>query len=159
MSTSFQQLFEEIAERYPKPDEPESEYIAPPRCKRCGEDDPLQDDLCLNCQKSLRRGYDIRRMTGRCANGAERDGGALYHAVPIDAFGAYHSNAVCGAKPGKRSVGWSGYPGQTVTCKRCIRRLANQRFHSDRATPEGKQAQLFNINSGKDTPEQNTPGR
>ena len=35
----------------------------------------------------------------------------------------------------------------------------NKRLHSDRATPEGKQLELFNINSGKDTPELNTPGR
>ena len=30
---------------------------------------------------------------------------------------------------------------------------------SDRATPEGKQAELFNINSGKSSPEHTTPGR
>jgi len=132
MSTSFLQMFEEITARYPKPDKPVEEYQPPPRCKRCGEDDPLQDDLCVNCRKSLRRGYDIRRMAGRCANGAERDGGTLYHAVPVDEFGAYHSNAACRAKPGKRSVGWSGYQGQVVTCKRCIRRLANQLRRAER---------------------------
>ena len=134
MSTSFQQMFEEIAARYPKSGEQKTEYIVPPRCKRCHETEPLQDDLCQTCRKSLQRGYDIRRMTGRCANGAERDGGALYHAVPIDEFGAYHSNAVCGAKPGRHSVGWSSYPGENVTCKRCIRRLANPRS-TGTATP------------------------
>ncbi len=36
---------------------------------------------------------------------------------------------------------------------------SNKRLHSDRATPEGKQAQLFNINSGKQSPENKTTGR
>jgi hypothetical protein len=31
--------------------------------------------------------------------------------------------AVCGAKPGKRSVGWSYRTGSRVTCKRCLARL------------------------------------
>ena len=37
--------------------------------------------------------------------------------------------------------------------------LPNKRLHSDRATPEGKQRELFNINSGKGSSEQETPGR
>jgi hypothetical protein len=48
---------------------------------------------------------EILRLAGRCANGGERDGGALYHAVR-----GYC--ALCGAKPGKRSAGWSMYPGE-----------------------------------------------
>jgi hypothetical protein len=56
------------------------------------------------------------RLAGRCANGAERDGGSKYHAVA-----GYV--ALCGAKPGRRSAGWSLYPGDMVTCPRCRRKL------------------------------------
>lgn len=60
------------------------------------------------------------RLAGRCANGAERDGGARYHAVP--ASGA----ALCGAKPGRRSAGWSPYEGPAVSCPRCLARQARR---------------------------------
>jgi hypothetical protein len=57
------------------------------------------------------------RLSGRCANGAERDGGSKYHAV------AGYGVALCGAKPGRLSAGWSMYPGAAVTCPRCRRKL------------------------------------
>lgn len=57
-------------------------------------------------------------LTGRCANGAERDSGRLYHAVPDDGY-----IALCGAKPGRRSAGWSSHLGTEVTCRRCLRKL------------------------------------
>jgi hypothetical protein len=56
------------------------------------------------------------RLAGRCANGAERDSGSKYHAVRGNV-------ALCGAKPGPRSAGWSTYPGEAVTCPRCLTKL------------------------------------
>jgi hypothetical protein len=60
---------------------------------------------------------DIYRLTGSRSNGAESDGGRLYHALPKHTY-----TALCGRKPGPRSD-WSSYPGQAVTCKRCVSRL------------------------------------
>lgn len=59
-------------------------------------------------------------LTGRCWNGAERDHGRVVHVVDDDQiFGP----ALCGAKPGKRSNGWSEYPHEKPTCPRCIKKL------------------------------------
>lgn len=71
------------------------------------------------------------RMTGRCRNGFERDGGRLYHAVQADLPATpqdpVHLDgwraALCGATPGRRGNGWSTYEGDTVTCPRCLSRL------------------------------------
>lgn len=60
------------------------------------------------------------QLAGRCRNGAERDHGRLYHALPEDGY-----VALCGAKPGRRSVGWSSHTGTEVTCPRCLKRLAD----------------------------------
>lgn len=59
--------------------------------------------------------YEPRRLSGRCSNGAERDGGAVYHAVA-------GWRAACGAEPGRRSAGWSQHAGEAVTCPRCLKR-------------------------------------
>jgi hypothetical protein len=64
---------------------------------------------------TTKNGIAILRMTGRCANGAEREGGTRYHAV-------FNWRALSGAKPGRLSD-WSGYPGEAVTCPRCLNRL------------------------------------
>lgn len=61
------------------------------------------------------------RLTGRCANGAERDGGTIYHAI---ANGSWF--ALCGVKPGKRSAGWSSYFGDKVTCPRCLKKMQSK---------------------------------
>lgn len=65
-------------------------------------------------------------LAGRCANGHERDQGSRVHAVPhseeLERNGYVIDRALCGAKPGPRSAGWS-YTGQrTVTCPKCIAR-------------------------------------
>ena len=62
--------------------------------------------------------YTFRRLSGRCSDGAERDGGTVYHVVMADS-----DRAVCGAKPGRRSAGWSPYHGADVTCDVCRQRL------------------------------------
>lgn len=64
-------------------------------------------------------GYQPKSMSGRCANGAERDAGKLYHAVE----GAGWGKALCGAKPGLRGNGWSEHLGEKVTCPRCLKKL------------------------------------
>lgn len=71
--------------------------------------------------------YVPKRLTGRCANGAERDAGYKWHAVEEASFFA---KALCGAFPGgKLSNGWTtegfdGAVGFRVTCPRCQRKLA-----------------------------------
>lgn len=57
----------------------------------------------------------ILRLAGRCSDGAERDGGTLFHVVPEGSW-----KALCGAQPGRRSVGWSAYVRATPSCIRCV---------------------------------------
>jgi hypothetical protein len=60
------------------------------------------------------------RMIGRCANGSERDGGRLVHAVEHSSW-----SALCGAAPGRSSAGWSSIEyKEAVTCLRCRVKLA-----------------------------------
>ena len=63
-------------------------------------------------------------LTGRCANGAERDGGTLYHAVRS-------WRALCGAEPGRTSAGWSSHLGTVATCPRCLAKLARMERKAD----------------------------
>lgn len=66
--------------------------------------------------------FEPRQMTGKCANGAERDRGKLYHAV--QATGGPFAKSVCGSVPGHRyGSGWSATIGEAVTCVRCIAKL------------------------------------
>jgi hypothetical protein len=58
----------------------------------------------------------ILKLAGRCADGFERGKGSRYHAV-----NGYV--ALCGAKPGRRSAGWSSHAGVAVTCPKCLRKL------------------------------------
>ena len=97
-------------------------------CARCGEHvdiDSLNDEaLCEVCAATVARGYGINRLTGRLRNGAERDGGTLWHAILLSDDGKAGHKAVCGATPGPRSVGWGMYPRREgVTCTRCIAKL------------------------------------
>ena len=64
------------------------------------------------------------RLAGRCANGAERDGGVRYHARIVCEDNYAHHTAICGATYGKRSGGWSYYEsGKDVNCPRCVKKL------------------------------------
>lgn len=69
----------------------------------------------------------VARLTGRCANGAERDGGRRTHLVAASerAWG----RALCGARPGRRlSNGWDEVDGAEVpTCPKCARRAEARR--------------------------------
>lgn len=62
-----------------------------------------------------------RYKIGRCANGAERDGGYVRHAILKNGC-----TAVCGAQPGRSSAGWS-HEAETldkVSCPKCLKKLA-----------------------------------
>lgn len=61
------------------------------------------------------------RKTGRCASGAERDGGTIYHGVMKG--GHPWAKALCGAVPGRRGNGWGTYPGDKVTCPKCLKKI------------------------------------
>lgn len=62
--------------------------------------------------------YEILRKMGRCRNGFEADAGQLFHAVLPKSFAA-----ICKAKPGRHSAGWSDKAGLVVTCPRCRKAL------------------------------------
>lgn len=60
--------------------------------------------------------YKAKVKAGRLANGAELDHGHISHAVNLH-------GALCGTKPGKRSVGWvDPYPevDPPITCEKCL---------------------------------------
>ena len=65
----------------------------------------------------------IVRLTGRCANGGERDGGRLSHAIlgdPSSLAAPQWGRALCGATPGRLSNGWVEVDGAEVpSCARC----------------------------------------
>lgn len=116
---SIQSMLQEIAEREHVEHAPLYWVEDRPRCSRC-HDNPvsLPGDVCEFCQKEIAQGYEILTMTGRRSNGFQADAGKLYHAVEIGNFAA-----MCGAKHGRRSD-WSMYHGDTVTCPRCLKKLA-----------------------------------
>lgn len=66
------------------------------------------------------------KLAGRCADGRERGQGVRVHAVSgtfRDDYQELHGAALCGQKPGRRSVGWTVMPaGTEVNCPRCCSR-------------------------------------
>ena len=80
----------------------------------------LQPLPCAQCAENRARGYSVNQLAGRCANGAERDAGKLWHALPLTS-----RRAVCGTTYGRRSAGWSDYEkvAQLVTCTKCLKKL------------------------------------
>lgn len=64
-------------------------------------------------------------LAGRCTDGRELGRGTLVHAVDgtyRKDYNELHGTALCGAKPGRRSVGWSVW-GRDVTCQRCLHKM------------------------------------
>ena len=59
---------------------------------------------------------------GKLANGFERDKGKIIHALIEPNY-----TAICGVKPGKKSVGWLPFdkslPLELVNCKKCLKKL------------------------------------
>lgn len=92
-----------------------------------------------------RPGFDINEtvkigaLLGRLSSGLQSDHGTLYHAVILKTQIVLRSGietqrkiyvGLCGAKPGRKSVGWSFNHGtdhgvQAVTCQKCLKRLSN----------------------------------
>ncbi|WP_168356106.1 hypothetical protein [Stenotrophomonas maltophilia] len=70
------------------------------------------------------------KLAGRCANGLERGQGTKLHAIPAaqvrqhGGFVEATGKALCGAQPGRRSVGWTVCEQHLVSCPRCQRVLA-----------------------------------
>lgn len=128
MST-FSEQFKKILAGSPEL-EPKSKRIPArrrPPCASCGGYilDLNENGLCARCQIDKDRGYTVSTKAGRCANGAERDGGTLFHARMLNEHGAEWA-PFCGVAPGKRSAGWSTWrpsPDQPVTCPRCLKKL------------------------------------
>lgn len=89
-------------------------------CRECKSTTVKYDgDACEKCQAEIERGYITRSLGGRGANGAERDHGVLFHAI----LPGEHK-AMCGAKPGQLSIGWSMYGrGEEPTCARCLKKV------------------------------------
>jgi hypothetical protein len=54
------------------------------------------------------------------ANGANRR--YLTHAVEV--VDGRRLKAACNASPGYRSNGWYSTPGETITCQRCLKKIA-----------------------------------
>ena len=71
------------------------------------------------------------RMSGRCANGFERGGGRIIHAVELPGDVANKGvrpswqKALCGKAPGHKGNGWGDhlYPSDAINCPRCARKL------------------------------------
>lgn len=73
--------------------------------------------------------YCAATKSGRCTCGHERGQGSVLHAVPrgtILTTTQSDAKALCGAKPGARSAGWSSTPRpiDQVTCPRCLNAIA-----------------------------------
>ena len=58
------------------------------------------------------------RLAGRARTGSD-SAGSVYHALPLGQY-----TAVCGKTYGRKSAGWSEYYGTTVTCPKCLRKMA-----------------------------------
>jgi len=113
-------MLEDYERRHGKQEqEPEFQYRMT-LCTVCRDVDVDNDKgICSRCQKEQAQGYQVRSLSGRCADGFEGGHGTLFHAVEFENY-----VAVCGAKPGRRSAGWSMWGhGKDVTCPRCITKL------------------------------------
>lgn len=71
----------------------------------------------------------VYRLTGRRSNGAEKDGGRLWHAV-------VGWRALCGREPGRLSD-WSEYPGERVTCPKCISAIEKRAINQAKKDENG----------------------
>lgn len=78
---------------------------------------------CVQCLENQARGFAVQQLAGRCSNGAEKDAGRRWHALPLTRY-----RALCGVTYGRRSAGWSDYeiPGQSVTCPKCAKKIEKQ---------------------------------
>ena len=108
-------------------------------CAQCRENKvQVRGDICRQCVIDRERGYRVRSLAGRCANGAELDHGTRFHALKaIGVIGDDTNTALCGAKPGRRSVGWTTWGSdQAVTCPKCLKKLERSRSEKDQNSKE-----------------------
>lgn len=99
--------------------------VLPPTCKAHNGSLP-----CPQCAEDAARGYAVKMLAGRCANGSELDSGTRWHAVPLGEHGLSWS-ALCGAEPGRRSAGWRGEDeAHAVTCPRCTEKMKKVENHA-----------------------------
>ena len=134
MSITLSEMFDLIVAKAGADRQPVSEYVEPLRCAECHEareDVKYPGDTCQPCADELGRGYKIRQLAGRCANGAERDHGARWHAIDT-----ISGRALCSASPGRRSAGWSMYRGEEVTCPRCAKVIESAARRAKLATEQ-----------------------
>ena len=68
--------------------------------------------------------YVAMKLAGRCSDGCERGQGVRYHALPEGTPDFTHGPALCGAKAGRRSVGFTVKEGAAVSCPRCLSKMA-----------------------------------
>jgi hypothetical protein len=66
--------------------------------------------------------YRITYAVGQCRTATDSRG-VRWHAVPGT---SEWDTSLCGYVPGRRSNGWSDYPGTEVTCPKCLARLAKE---------------------------------
>lgn len=119
----FNDFFTRYIEDHPAPEvvERKEPVPSPQYCTRCREilsnGEVGISDPCPRCQREIEQGYGSFQLLGRLRNGAARDHGILTHAVKNGEW-----RAVCGAQPGRRSVGWvRSYGDETITCPRCVK--------------------------------------
>jgi hypothetical protein len=120
--TTFSEMIERMAAKYPAPVIDETPTTPTYYCRECDDNTQVSQpgDLCPKSVIEQTQGYKVRMLAGRCANGAELDHGTRNHALVGDTW-----TAACGAKPGRRSVGWvMPWPDRTATCPRCVKKLA-----------------------------------
>lgn len=62
---------------------------------------------------------------GRLTDGFQKDHGVVRHAMMEESYcWGTHSKALCGSKPGRRSVGFVNDPDITdITCKPCLKKI------------------------------------
>ena len=64
------------------------------------------------------RNFQPRTMKGTARSYADNPG-KLWHALQPG-----QDEAICGTRPGKTSLGWDDFAGRSVTCPKCLKRLA-----------------------------------
>jgi len=97
-------------------------------CPNCKSKNYTTDGHCKDCGYVVKLDICVRQKSGRCANGAELGHGILWHAVPKsgESWGNI-DRALCGARPGKRTPGWSGWHNsKEITCLKCLKRFSKQ---------------------------------
>lgn len=82
-------------------------------CKLCNSQFVENEgDICRSCKEDKARGYRILSISGHSPR-------RIYHAVKIGEYAA-----LCGSKPGRRSIGWCQRNiTDSVTCPRCLAKI------------------------------------